>query len=341
MLRYFGFSGLLTIAAILTALIALGPGAALTVTVLIAIEVAFSFDNAIINAKVLERLSHFWQQLFLTVGVVVAIIGMRLVFPILIVMLTAHLGWGEVIKEALHQPTAYSDHLAKAHTAIAAFGGGFLLTLALYFLFDDNREVLWLERLERPLQRFGGMFWQPPLISALVVGLAGWSSDNSGEVWRPGLIGVISYLAINALISGLNRLTPSGRSTYTGWSAFLAFLYLQVLDASFSFDGVLGAFAITSKVLLIVLGLGVGAVWVRSLTVYIVRRRTLSMYIYLEHGAHYAILVLAAALLASIFFDVPDAVTGITGLGVIAASFKASRQVLREMRHSQGKPSGT
>ena len=156
MLRYFGFSAFLTVAAIVAALVGLGPAAALTVTVLIAIEVAFSFDNAIINAKVLERLSHFWQHLFLTLGIVIAIVGMRLLFPILIVVLTAHLGWHQVIKEALHQPTLYAAHLAHAHIAIAAFGGGFLLTLALYFLFDDEREVLWLERLERRLQRVGG-----------------------------------------------------------------------------------------------------------------------------------------------------------------------------------------
>jgi hypothetical protein len=329
-LRYFGFSALVTIAAILTALIALGPTAAVTVTVLIAIEIAFSFDNAIINAKVLERLSHFWQHLFLTVGIVIAIVGMRLVFPILIVMLTAHLGWNEVIKEALHQPAAYSRHLAGAHTAIAAFGGGFLLTLALYFLFDDEREVLWLERLEKRLQYIGGNIWLPPLVAAVVVGLAGLSSsDASGKIWRAGFTGVIGYVAIKLLIDGLNKLTPESQKNYTGWSAFLAFMYLQLLDASFSFDGVLGAFAITSKVLLIVLGLGVGAIWVRSLTVFMVRRRTLSLYIYLEHGAHYAIMVLAVALLGSLFFNIPDAVTGITGLGVIGASYIASRQVLR------------
>ncbi|MGC1176896.1 MAG: DUF475 domain-containing protein, partial [Candidatus Saccharimonadales bacterium] len=95
------------------------------------------------------------------------------------------------------------------------------------------------------------------------------------------------------------------------------------------FDGVLGAFAITDKVLLIALGLGVGAVWVRSMTVFLVRRQTLATYKFLEHGAHYAILVLAVALLGSIFLDVPNAITGIVGLGVIASSFVASRQALR------------
>lgn len=331
MWHYFGISALITAAAVLVALIFLGPSAALSTLVLVAIEVAFSFDNAIINAKVLERLSKVWQQLFLTLGMVIAIVGMRLLFPILIVMVTAHLGWSQVVNDALHHPSTYAHHLSSAHSAIAAFGGGFLLTLACYFLFDDTREILWLERLERPLQRIGGSIWLPPLLSAIVTILVGlFAGSKSAEVLRAGLVGVVGYTLLNLFTNALGKISGEGRGQYTGWAAFLAFIYLQILDASFSFDGVLGAFAITDKVILIALGLGVGALWVRSLTVFMVRRGTLSAYQYLEHGAHYAILVLAVALLASIFFAVPDGVAGIAGLGVIAASFIASRQAMQD-----------
>ncbi|HZL07806.1 MAG TPA: DUF475 domain-containing protein [Candidatus Dormibacteraeota bacterium] len=334
MLHYFGFSGLITIAAVLLALLTLGPAAAVTTLVLIAIEIAFSFDNAIINAKVLERLSGLWQQMFLTIGMIIAILGMRLVFPVLVVMITAHLPWSQVISEALHQPAVYGSHLRAAHATIAAFGGSFLLTLALYFLFDDTREVRWLERLERPLQRIGGSIWLPPLVAAMIVGLVALFAGNHASVLRAGLVGVLSYTAIKLFIDALGHLAPAGNKQYTGWVAALAFVYLQVLDASFSFDGVLGAFAITDKVLLIALGLGVGAIWVRSLTVFMVRRGTLKAYIYLEHGAHYAIVVLAAALLSSIFFNLPDAVTGIVGLGIIGASFVASHQAKQALNNS-------
>lgn len=327
MLRAFAVSGLLTIAAVAWALTS-GVSAALTVLVLIAIEIAFSFDNAIINAKVLEHLSHFWQRLFLTVGVVVAIIGMRLLFPIIIVVLTASIGWRQVIHEALHQPDLYAQQLDRAHVAIAAFGGAFLLTLALYFLMDDSREVLWLERLEQPLQRLGGQIWLPPLlVAATMLVLSHVGAGQGSQILHAGLLGALGYGLLKLFIDGLGRLAPD-KGHYTGWAAFLAFMYLQILDASFSFDGVLGAFAITNKVLLIALGLGVGAFWVRSLTVVLVRRRTLGLYIYLEHGAHYAILVLAVALLASLFWHVPDAVTGLTGLGIISASFVESYRAL-------------
>lgn len=342
MFRYFGTSLFITIAAVVIAFFAIGPAAALTTIILIAIEIAFSFDNAIINAKILSRLSKVWQQLFLTIGMLVAIVGMRFVFPILIVMITADLSWSTVIEDALHHPTVYAHHLEQAHVAISSFGGAFLLTLTLYFLFDDARKELWLEDFERKLQKFGGNLWLPPLLAAFVVfALSIFAGSHAWTVVQAGVGGVALYALIKLFIDVIGKFSGQDQSTtkkgskalYTGWGAFLAFMYLQVLDASFSFDGVLGAFAITDKVLLIALGLGVGAIWVRSLTVYMVRKGTLDAYKYLEHGAHYAILVLAVALLTSIFYEVPDAVTGITGLGVIGASFIASRQAITDKEH--------
>jgi hypothetical protein len=330
MLRIFGFSAFLTIGTILLALFLLGPGAAITMAILIAIEIAFSFDNAVINAKVLARLSPFWQRLFLTVGILIAVIGMRFVFPILIVMITAGLPGREVIDQALNHPDAYAKHLEEAHAAISAFGGAFLLTLTFYFFFDDLREVLWIHRIERPLQKIGGSVWLPPLLTAAVVIIASFFLHHDrATVLRAGLLGAGIYAALKIAIDAMDRLAPKAKKVYTGVPALFALLYLEVLDASFSFDGVLGAFAITDKVLVIALGLGVGAVWVRSMTVYMVRYGTLNAYKYLEHGAHYAILFLAAALFGSLFIKIPEAIIGIVGLGIIIASFQASREALR------------
>ena len=93
-----------------------------------------------------------------------------------------------------------------------------------------------------------------------------------------------------------------------------------MLDASFSFDGVIGAFAVTADPVIIGLGLGVGAMFIRSITVYLVRRRTLEQYVYLEHGAMWAIGALAAVLLVTIAHEVPEIVTGALGVGFIAAA---------------------
>ena len=328
MLRIFGFSIFLTIAAIAIALITGGISSAYVITVLIAIEVSFSFDNAIINAKVLERLSRFWQRMFLTVGLLFAIVFMRLVFPILIVMITADLPWSTVINDAINDPKKYSDYLSEAHYTIAAFGGAFLLTLTAYFFLDDKRSVTWLHRIEKPLQKIGGNIWLPPVVVAVVVFAIGlMNPDHRSVIIEAGLFGLILYSGIKLMVDGLGKLAPKEQKIYTGLPAFLAFLYLEILDASFSFDSVIGAFAITDKVLLIALGLGVGAIWVRSFTVYLVKHGTLKNYLYLEHGAHYAIMVLAVAMLGSLFVEIPDVVPGAVGIGVIAASIMASIEI--------------
>lgn len=324
-LLQFPFSILFTIASIAGAYVLLGPGAAVTTAILIMIEVAFSFDNAVINAKVLSRMSRIWQQLFLTLGMLIAVVGMRLVFPILIVAITANLEWRTVLDLALNDADKYAHFLEAAHITIASFGGSFLLVLVLYFFLDDTREHVWLDKIERPLQSLKAGLWLAPAAAALIISLVALASKETETVLKAGLFGVALYTGIHALIQVLGHVTGPGKAVkYAGWSAALAFLYLEVLDASFSFDGVLGAFAITNIVPIIAVGLGVGALWVRSLTVYMVRNGTLDSYRYLEHGAHYAILVLVVALLTSIFFAIPDAVTGILGLVVIGASIVSS-----------------
>ena len=336
LLRRFAGSIAFTLLGVIGIGFLLGPGAAITTIVLIAIEIAFSFDNAVINAKILTRMSQFWRRLFLTLGMLIAIVGMRLVFPILIVSVTAKLGWQKVVDLALNQPKEYAHFLEAAHTTIAAFGGSFLLVLVLYFFLDHKREIVWLSKIERPLQRLGGALWIAPVIGGLIVVAAGFASHETTTVLKAGLAGVILYTLIHMTITGLDKLTGANKlGNYVGWGAVTAFVYLEILDASFSFDGVLGAFAITNIVPIIAVGLGVGALWVRSLTIYMVEEGTLSEYRYLEHGAHYAILVLAAALLISIFVSIPDAITGFVGLGVIGASILASRQANEHRGHQQ------
>jgi uncharacterized protein len=329
-LRHFPGSAFATVAALVAVGIGMGPGAALTTLILIAIEIAFSFDNAIINAKVLERLSKLWQQLFLTIGMVLAIVGMRFVFPIVIVALAAHLPWNTVLDLAVNKPEQYAQKLHEAHGLIAAFGGAFLLTLSLYFFLDRTKGVHWLDKVELPMKK-AGSWWLPLVVSVALVALISIIPGNQHpqETLEAGLLGVATYTGIKLFIDGLEKLAGTTvDGLYTGWAAFGAFMYLQVLDASFSFDGVVGAFAITNMILLIAAGLGIGALWVRSLTVYMVRKGTLKSYIYLEHGAHYAIAFLALALYVSIFWEVPDAITGIVGVGVLVSSFLASREAL-------------
>lgn len=325
------WSVLLTVVSVILAGIFVSPAASLTMIVLIAIEVAFSFDNAVVNAKILQHMSRIWQQIFLTIGMIVAVLGMRLVFPILIVVITAGLGWGQVIDLALNHPTEYARHLEEAHPSISAFGGGFLLTLALYFLFDKHRRETWWTVVEEFFQKFHGYWWLAPLSALAIIALvAALPANHHPETTlRAGILGVAVYTAVHQFIALLDKkqsaLTRGAKRT--GWAAFGAFLYLELLDASFSFDGVLGAFAITNNVILIAAGLGVGALWVRTLTIQLVRHESLAQYRYLEHGAHYAILALALALLAGLVREIPEVVTGFVGIVIILGAFQASRKV--------------
>lgn len=331
--RIFFVSGFITLAALLLVYGYLGPAATFVALLLMVIEITFSFDNAIINARVLATMPPFWQKMFITVGMLIAVFGMRLVFPVVIVMLSAGLSWGEVVNLALQNPAKYAAVLHAAHPSIAAFGGMFLLMLTLHFFFDNSRTIHWLGKIERPMQVVGRK-WLHAVVCSFVLVILTFLPQNShpDQTLIAGLAGIITY----ALIHGISEVITKQRELSAkqkaggsvvkaaGIAGFVSFIYLEILDASFSFDGVIGAFAVTKDILLISVGLGIGALWVRSLTLYLVHHETLNIYRYLEHGAHYVIGILAATLLAGLFYDIPEAVAGLIGIVVISLSLASS-----------------
>jgi hypothetical protein len=150
-------------------------------------------------------------------------------------------------------------------------------------------------------------------------------------VLMAGLWGILIYVGVDAISSMLEQDDKAvGGMVVKGGIG--GFMYLEVLDASFSFDGVIGAFAITSDVVIIMLGLAIGAMFVRSLTVFLVEKGTLEEFIYLEHGAHYAIGILAAIMLASMKFHIPEIFTGLIGVAFIGASLWSSVRHKRQQR---------
>lgn len=307
---------------------------ALAITMILAVmEVSLSFDNAVVNASVLKGWDAFWTKIFLTVGILVAVFGMRLVFPIVIVAVTGDIGVAEVVKLALNDPKTYSEKLNANHSEIAAFGGMFLLLVFLNFMFDD-KEVHWFGWLERRLVRFAKVDAMAAFvaIATLLLSLSWVEAEKQSAVLLAGIWGIVTYLGVGVLSALLEGESDDdtdspkeGGDALHGISASSAimkggvagFVYLEVLDASFSFDGVIGAFAITSDVIIIMLGLAIGAIFVRSMTIYLVERGTLDAYIYLEHGAHYAIAALAIIMLLSMKYHIPELVTGLIGVGFI------------------------
>jgi hypothetical protein len=163
-------------------------------------------------------------------------------------------------------------------------------------------------------------------IGALMGSLSLVAEAQKMVVLKSGLWGILIYVGVDA-ISSLLESSEEGEGNVGDMvkrGGIGAFLYLEVLDASFSFDGVIGAFAITSDVVIIMLGLAIGAMFVRSMTVFLVKQGTLDEFVYLEHGAHYAIGILAVIMLASMKFHIPELFTGLVGVAFIVASLWSS-----------------
>ncbi|GAB2867145.1 DUF475 domain-containing protein [Pseudoduganella ginsengisoli] len=309
-----------------------GWGGALTalgIAVILAVmEVSLSFDNAVVNASVLKTWDAFWKKLFLGVGIIIAVFGMRLLFPLVIVAVAADISLAEVWTLALNDPKAYSMHLTNHHAEVAAFGGAFLLLVFLNFLLDKEKETHWLGNFEKKLGSLGKMSSVSVMVTigALLACLGMVDEGQKLIVLIAGLWGVLIYVAVDGLSSLLEAEEEGGTNVgdMVKRGGIGGFLYLEVLDASFSFDGVIGAFAITNDVVIIMLGLAIGAMFVRSLTIFLVEKGTLDEFVYLEHGAHYAIGILAVIMLLSIKYHIPEIFTGLIGVAFIGASLWSS-----------------
>lgn len=302
------------------------------ISILAVMEVSLSFDNAVVNASVLRTWNDFWQKLFLTVGIIVAVFGMRLVFPILIVSIATGFGLFDVMTMALNAPEEYSKHLTANHAQVAAFGGSFLLLVFLNFLFDEEKDLHWLGWIEEKLGKHGNEGLSTLLTLMAVFGCMTLVPEGKKlSVLISGVSGICVYLAVSYLSNLLEEEEDDPViGTVIKKGSIGGFLYLEVLDASFSFDGVIGAFAITSDVVIIMLGLAIGAMFVRSLTLFLVHKGTLEEFVYLEHGAHYAIGILALIMLASVKFHISEWFTGLSGVAFIGLSLWSSIRYKRQ-----------
>ena len=326
-MQHFRLSFIITAICLAIALYWGGIMGAFIALILGVLEVSLSFDNAVVNASILKRMDARWQQYFLTWGILIAVFGMRLLFPILIVAVATGIDFYGVANMALHDPNTYAQHLNESHVQIAAFGGMFLLMVFFSFIFDEGRELHWLGYLEKKLASFGKL---ESIEIILALGLLLVSQNWLPEAIRldalvAGVAGVILFVIVDSLAT-LFEDEEEGEevSEIIKKGSVMSFLYLEVLDASFSFDGVIGAFAITQDVIIIMLGLAIGAMFVRSLTVYLVRKGTLDEYVFLEHGAHYAIGSLAGIMLVSMTYHISEIITGSVGAVLIGLSVLSS-----------------
>lgn len=317
----FAFSAL----AIAVAFVIGGFKAALTVMFLTVLETSLSFDNAVVNAGILKDWNEKWRRRFLTWGMLVAVFGMRLLFPLVIVGIVGNMGPLRTVEVALYSPSDYSRILESAHHQVAAFGATFLMMVFFNFFVAKHKTEHWLQIIEKPLTRLGKMEAIEAALTLLA--LLGAASvlehPYRGEFIEAGIWGIVTFIfskGLGALLGG----DEEGIAKHMVRQGVGGFLYLELIDASFSFDGVIGAFALTNNLLYILLGLTAGAFFVRSFTLLLVDNRTLIHYRYLEHGAFWAIGALALMMLIGVGLEVPEAVTGLVGAFLIAASLASS-----------------
>ena len=305
--------------------------------VLLVLEISLSFDNAVVNARVLENLSPRMQRFFLTWGLVIPVFGVRFVGPLLLVSLAGGISVGEALQAALHDHARYHHLLELAEPRIQAFGGMFLLMVFLRYFFDAAKTLHWVRRIEERLSLAGRVPSLEVALALILLLLVDVMLPGALrlDVLVAGLIGLVLQILSTSLAElfggeeeAVGRLAAGG--------GLASIVYLELLDASFSLDGTIGAFAITSNLALIMTGLGLGALFIRSLTVMLTREKALEKLIYLEHGAHYAIGALGLLMLADVVLgirrlNIPEWVSGLIGIVLLVLALADSLQHSRRL----------
>ncbi len=335
MLKYFKGSFLVTIVGLICAYLwgeKTHPGKgflALFIVIFLSIlEVTLSFDNAVINAIKLEKMTEKWKHRFLTWGIAIAVFGMRFLFPVVVVAAFSGLSIIAVTKLAFYDVDKYAHYLHIVHAPLVTFGGSFLLMLFLAYFFNCEKKVHWIAPIEKPMICCTNIKYIEVVISLTVLLFLQHiiPVEQKLPVVMAGFVGIILYLVIDSISNLLEQIAEK-KAALTGEAVklgFIGFLYLELIDASFSLDGVLGAFAISKDIVIITIGLAIGAMFVRSLTIYMVDKKTLKEYLFLEHGAHWAIGFLALIMFISTVKEIPEVVTGMVGLIIVGAAFISS-----------------
>lgn len=352
-LRYFLYSSILTILALIVCYMIGGWKAVLIGATLGILEISLSFDNAVVNASVLTSMSEVWRRRFLFWGILIAVFGARLLIPIFIVSATSGLNPVTVFKAAFIDTETYAALINNIHIYVSGFGAAFLGMVFLKFFFNENKTHHWIKGIEKYMQKLGVVESIQALIMLIVtvcfseliashVSVAAKAEFLTSSIW-----GIVIYLLIDGITYFIKpkeeensespaitttTTTNAGAAKLVARTGLVSFLYLEVLDTSFSLDGVIGAFAITQDILIILIGLTIGAFFVRSFTIFIVEKKVLRQLAYLEHGAFWSIGLLAFFMLLNTILHIPEFYIVGSTIFVLAISILHSWLVFRKTK---------
>lgn len=294
------------------------------------LEITLSADNAVVNSRVLVKMSPMWQRLFMTVGIFIAVFLIRFILPILLVAVAANIGSGDALNLAVNHPDEYGEKLHEIAPIINGFGGIFLFLVATFFFVDVSREHFWIRNIEERLSKVASVKFIKYIVTTLLILTIGalLPDEMKFETVMAMLLAVFIFVFLHGATALMNRFEKKNQlKEQVGWAALGSFMYLEVLDASFSLDGVIGAFALTNNIIIIMVGLGIGALWVRTLTIHMVQSKTLTHYKYLESGAHWAIAFLSVIMILKLFhIELFESVVASVGLICIGLSVYSSNR---------------
>lgn len=291
---------------------------------LVTFEVISSIDNAVINAEVLSTMGAKARRWFLIWGLLIAVFLIRGILPWLIIWaVNPSLGPIEALTATFSNDPHVKESIEMAAPILLAGGGIFLVFLFLHWLFLEEKHF-GLPRFEKFFVKNGVWFFAT--VSVVLTAVVWFALKQNTMMAFGAIVGSSAFFITHGFKQNAEESEKNLAKQHL--SDMSKILYLEVIDATFSIDGVLGAFAFTMSVPLILLGNGIGAFVVRELTIGNIER--VKKYIFLKNGAMYSVLFLGAIMLTDAFgVHVPQWVSPVATFSAIGYFFWKSKVALR------------
>jgi len=296
----------------------------ITIAGLTLFEVVSSIDNAIINAEVLSTMKPKYQKWFLFWGILFAVFVVRGLLPWIIVYATTpELGFLGSLTATFSSDPRVVEAIESSAPILLAGGGIFLIFLFFHWLFMEEKNF------GLPGERFfksqGVWFYA---VVSIILAFTVWAALHENPLMAFGaVIGSTAFFITHGFKENAAKAETQLISKSNGLTDISKILYLEVIDTTFSIDGVLGAFAFTLAVPLILIGNGIGAIVVRQLTVGNIER--IKKYIFLKNGAMYSIFFLGLIMVLDSFgFHIPSWLSPVVTFGVVGYFFWKSKKAI-------------
>ena len=289
-------------------------------------EAISSIDNAVINAEVLGKMSQKARRWFLTYGMLIAVFGLRLGLPLAIVWAAnPSIAPMDILTAAFNSDPSVAEAMEKTAPVLLAGGGVFLIFLFFHWLFLEPKHY-GLPKTEEFFMRQGVWFYST--VALLLAAIIWFALEIDAMMAFGAVIGSTAFFITHGFKQNAELKEKELLSGESGMSDWSKIFYLEVIDGTFSIDGVVGAFAFTMSIPLIMIGSGVGALIVRQVTISNIE--AVKKYKYLKNGAMYSVFVLGIVMLADAFgIHVPEYVSPLATFAILGYFFWKSRKEMK------------